>query len=161
MNRILLAIMLLLAAAASAAADEASACHEAAGSYVSGVVLSAPKFKDGGKRQGVELSHTHLFLRADQDGRTYDVAIDNVFAAGYDKAGKHVPAPLDTIRKGDRLSLCGQLYTSGGGGIHWVHTNCGIAAKPSQPDGWVKKLGPDGTPGDNLEGATEYCGLWP
>jgi hypothetical protein len=161
MTRLLLAILLLIATAWPAAADEASACRAAAGSYVSGVVLSAPIFKDGGRRRGVELSHTHLSLKADQDGRTYDVAIDNVFAAGYDKAGKHVPAPLDTIRKGDRLGLCGQLYTSGGVGIHWVHTNCGIPPKPDQPDGWVKKLAPDGTPSDNYEGATEYCRLWP
>ena len=73
--------------------------------------------------KGVELSHTHLTLLSDQDGRSYHVAIDNVFATGYDAAGESVPAPLSTIRTGDRLELCGKLFTRGGLGIDWVHTN--------------------------------------
>ena len=161
MNRLLLAILFSIAAAWPALADEESACHAASGSYVTGIVLTTPQFRAGGKRKGVELSHTHLSLKADQDGKTYDVAIDNVFAAGYDKAHRKVPAPLNTIRKGDRLGLCGQLYASGGVGIHWVHTNCGVAPSPDQPDGWVKKLAADGTPRGNFEGATKYCRLWP
>jgi hypothetical protein len=41
------------------------------------------------------MSHTHLTLRGDADGRAYDVAIDNVFANGY----RHNPriAPVAPI----------------------------------------------------------------
>jgi hypothetical protein len=60
------------------------------------------------------LSHTHLTLLSDQDGRSYHVAIDNVFATGYGAAGESVPAPLSTIRTGDRLELCGKLCTRAG-----------------------------------------------
>ena len=46
-------------------------------------------------------------LRGD-DGRFYDIAIDDVFAAGYDQAGESVPAPLSRIQPGNRLELCGK-----------------------------------------------------
>jgi len=131
-----------------------------AGTYLTGRVTGAPTFVPGHPRKGVELSHTQLTLLSDQDGRSYDVAIDNVFAAGYDAAGRSVPAPLSTIRLGDRLELCGKLYTSGGTGIDWVHTDCGATPTPAQPDGWVKVLAADGTPGPNLEVSQEYCRLW-
>jgi hypothetical protein len=142
------------------AADEESACRAAAGAYLTGTVLTAPRFAGGERRDGVELSHTHLALKADRDGQVYDVAIDNVFAPGYDPAARTIPAPLDTIRRDDRLELCGRLYTDGRPGIHFVHTNCGARPRPDRPDGWVKRLAPDGTPGANLEGATRYCRLW-
>src|SRR5262249_52868731 len=71
------------------------------------------------------------------------------------------PAPLSTIRPGDRLELCGKLFAHGGRGIDWVHTNCGNTPRPAQPDGWLKIVAPDGTPGPNLEGSREYCRLWP
>ena len=106
------------------------------------------------------MSHTHLTLLSDQDGRSYHVAIDNVFATGYDAAGESVPAPLSTIRTGDRLELCGKLFTRGGLGIDWVHTNCGNRPSWAQPDGWLKVLAPDGSPGPNLEDSHEYCRLW-
>ena len=32
--------------------------------------------------------------------------------------------------------------------------------RPAQPDGWLKVVGPDGTPGPNLESSQEYCRLW-
>jgi hypothetical protein len=146
--------------ATSAIADEESACRAAAGAYLTGIVITAPRFAGGERRYAVELSHTHLTLKADRDGQVYDVAIDNVFAPGYDPAARTIPAPLDRIRKGDRLELCGQLYADGRPGIHFVHTNCGAPPRRGRPDGWVKMLAPDGTPGDNLEGATRYCRLW-
>ena len=156
-----LAGTLLLAAtlAAPAWADEQSACTAAAGSYLTGVVVTAPKFAHGQFRHGVELSHTHVSLRADQDGRVYDVAMDNVYANGYQKNSKSVPAPLNSIRIGDHLDLCGQLYTSGVG-IHWVHSNCGATPTAAAPDGWVKQLGADGAPGANDEGNTKFCSLF-
>jgi len=152
-------LAMTLAAPASASADEQSACAAAAGSYLTGVVVSAPKFAHGQFRHGVELSHTHLSLRADQDGRVYDVAMDNVFANGYQKNSKQVPAPLSGIRVDDHLELCGQLYTSGVG-IHWVHSNCGAAPTAAAPDGWVKQLDANGAPGVNDEGNNKFCSIF-
>jgi hypothetical protein len=155
--------MMALAAACAAgtvqAADEAAACAAAGGSFITGKVLSGPKFAHGQFRKGVELSHTHLSVLADQDGKTYDVAIDNVYASGYDASRATVPAPLDTIHASDRVELCGQLY-SRGVGIHWVHSNCGAKPSPSKPDGWLKLLSADGAPGQNYEGSQEYCKLF-
>jgi hypothetical protein len=143
----------------SALADEAAICHSGAGTYLSGVVVSPPKFAHGRFRKGVELSHTHLRLRADQDGRVYDVAIDNVFASGYEKGQRGVPAPIDGIRVNDRIEACGALYTKGDG-IHWVHPTCGRRATPNQPNGWLKQVAPDGTPSANFEGNTTWCPLF-
>jgi hypothetical protein len=143
-----------------AQADEAAQCQANGGTYVIGHVMQAPSFVPGHLRHGVELSHTHLTLLADQNGQTYDVAIDNVFAAGYDTAGENVPRPLSTIAVGDLLELCGKLYRSGGPGIDWVHTDCGAQPTADRPDGWIKILAPDGTPGANLESSREFCSLW-
>jgi hypothetical protein len=150
-----------LIASGTAYADEAAQCRANGGTFLTGSVTRGPTFAHGHLHKGVELSHTHLTLLSDQDGRSYHVAIDDVFATGYDAAGDSVPAPLSTIRAGDRLELCGKLFTRGGRGIDWVHTNCGNLPKRAQPDGWVKVLAPDGTPGPNLEDSQEYCRLWP
>jgi hypothetical protein len=155
------AFILCLFAAGAARADEAARCRANGGTYLTGIVTRGPTFSFGHVRDGVELSHTHLRLRSDQDGRSYNVAIDNVFATGYDGAGESVPPPLSTIRTGDRLELCGRLFTRGGLGIDWVHTNCGETPTAARPDGWLKVLAADGTPGPNLEGSQEYCRLWP
>lgn len=152
MRRIVLGWLLVLASGL-ALADDKSACEAGQGSYRSGTVVKGPVFAHGQYRQGVELSHTHLSLRADQDGRTYDVAIDNVFANGFDARQPGVPAPINAIRVGDRLELCGQLYDRGVG-IHFVHASCGTPT-PAHPDGWIK----EGS-GANLEASTAYCGLF-
>lgn len=141
-------------------ANNQAACEAAAGAYLTGEVVEGPRYASGKPLKGKELSHTHVKLKADQDGRRYDVAMDNVFAAGYDQAHKQVPAPLNSIKVGDRLELCGQLYTSGVG-IHWVHTNCGQKPNPAKPNGWVKKFDAAGQLSENLEGSQEYCDLWP
>jgi hypothetical protein len=159
--RLVTVVVACMLASGAAFADEAAQCQANAGAYLTGSVTGAPAFRHGHPRKGVELSHTHLTLRSDQDGQSYDVAIDNVFAAGYDAAGESVPAPLSAIRPGDKLELCGKLYTQGGPGIDWVHTNCGDTPTADQPDGWVKILAPDGTPSPNLEASPEYCRLWP
>lgn len=138
-------------------ADEAQDCQAASGTLLIGRVASAPRFKHGMFREGVELSHTHLTLRSDTDGTDYDVAIDNVFALGYQKNAKTVPAPLNSIEVGDQLEVCGLPFE---GGIHWVHTNCGDTPTPQEPNGWVKKIGDDGAAGPNLEGGQSYCYLW-
>ena len=152
--------LFFIVASGPAQADEASQCQANAGSYLIGQVVAGPKFVRGHPRRGVELSHTHVTLQSDRDGRTYDVAIDNVFAAGYDAAGESVPAPLSTIRQGSKLELCGKLYVSGTLGIDWVHTNCGDRPTAAQPDGWVKIVDANGVPGPNLEASQEYCRLW-
>ena len=138
-------------------ADEAQECQAASGTLLVGRVASAPSFKHGIFRNGVELSHTHLTLRSSTDGADYDVAIDNVFALGYKKNAKTVPAPLNSIALGDELEVCGIPFE---GGIHWVHNNCGDTPTPQEPNGWVKKIGEDGTAGPNLEGGRTYCYLW-
>ena len=155
---------LMLAAACSgmcgsALADDGAACAAVDGSFLTGQVVGGPTFAHGQFRQGVELSHTHVRLRADQDGRDYDVAMDNVFAGGYQPGGRAVPAPLDAIRVGERLELCGQLYDRGVG-IHFVHTNCGERPTSNHPDGWVKVIDGQGAAGPNLEGGTGFCKLF-
>jgi hypothetical protein len=162
MKRIILPILCCgyILTSGLAYADEAAQCQANGGTYITGSVTAGPSFKPGHPRKGVELSHTHLTLQSDQDGQSYDVAIDNVFASGYDAAGESVPAPLSSINVGDHLDLCGKLYQSGGPGIDWVHTDCGDAPTADKPDGWVKELAPDGTPGPNLEDSQEYCSIF-
>lgn len=152
MKRLVLGSILALASTL-ALADGKSTCEAGDGAYLSGQVVKGPVFAHGQFRRGVELSHTHLKLRADQDGRTYDVAIDNVFANGYDQRKTGVPAPLDTITVGDRIEACGVLYDRGVG-IHFVHASCGRPG-PSHPDGWIRRVG-----GANLEANTAWCDLF-
>ena len=159
MNKILLGLF-CLASVSFVFATEASKCTAAGGSLVSGIVTKAPYFKSGSPLKGVALSHTHVSLISDQDGQTYDVAMDNVYASGYDQAGNSVPYPLNTIKQNDHLELCGALYTGGDIGIHWVHTNCGQTPSATNPNGWVKEINPDSSVGNNFEDSTEYCYLW-
>jgi hypothetical protein len=157
--RLLLSLAGLLALTQPAWASEQEICASNAGTLLTGTVASAPHFVHGHDLRGVELSHTHVRLRGD-DGRFYDIAMDDVFAGGYDKAGEHVPAPLSGIKAGNRLEVCGKPYSSGGPGMDWVHSNCGDRPTSDKPDGWVKVIGPDGRPGPNLESNQEYCRLW-
>src|SRR4051812_22993100 len=142
---------MLIAAPVLAHADlaaDADQCRLDAGTFVAGTVIRAPRFVPGReRRRGVYLSHTRLTVRA-TDGHTYDVAVDNVFANGYRRNQPSVPAPLDTIRIGDRLEMCGQPFPSG---IHWVHTNCGARPVPERPNGWIRKVDTTGTAGENME----------
>jgi hypothetical protein len=152
----------LVAGSTPVLADPAADCAAGAGQYVVGTLLSAPKFASGHRQNGTELSHSLATLKSDGDGKTYQVAMDNVFASGYDQANaaRRVPAPLDSLERGDRVELCGRLF-SNPLGIHWVHTNCGERPTASAPDGWIRKLDNTGAAGNNLENSTEYCGLWP
>jgi hypothetical protein len=155
------ALLLLLPSLAVAdQATDAARCQQADGSFLVGTVTDGPAFRGGKPLQGVHLSHTHLTLLGD-DGTSYDVAVDNVFANGYRRNQESVPAPLDSIRLGDKLELCGQLYSGGDVGIHWVHTNCGVTASPDKPDGWVRRLDASGDAGDNMEANQAFCSLWP
>jgi hypothetical protein len=160
--RFALIALLWLLGIGAALADEAQDCQANAGHYVTGTVQNEPSFSRGHDRGGVELSHTRLTLLGD-DGVTYDVRIDNVFASGYDQAGENVPAPLSSIKSGDKLDLCGNVYNTnyGGQGMDWVHTNCGATPVPSKPNGWIKLIDTSAVPGPNLDAANEYCSLWP
>jgi hypothetical protein len=64
-------------------AEEQDACASKAGTLLIGTVISDPHFVHGHDLRGVELSHTHVRLRGD-DNQIYDIAMDNVFADGYD-----------------------------------------------------------------------------
>ena len=155
------AALILPGLALAQLADEAAKCQSAAGSYLTGTVVSGPRFKPGAPLHGTYLSHTHLTLRGDADGRAYDVAIDNVFANEYRHNQRSVPAPLNTIKVGDRLELCGKLYTGGDVGIDWVHTDCGTTPSPDKPDGWVREINQDGGVAGNMEAKQDFCALWP
>src|ERR1700719_531776 len=111
--KLLRVFILCLAVSGTARADEAAQCRANAGTFLTGNVTQGPTFAPGHLHKGVELSHTHLTLLSDQDGRSYHVAIDNVFATGYDAAGERVPAPLSSIRNGRRLGLFGNLFYGG------------------------------------------------
>lgn len=140
-------------------ATDAAQCQQAAGNFLIGTVTKGPRFQSGKPLHGVYLSHTHLTVK-DENGTSYDVAIDNVFAVGYRRNQASVPAPLNTIRTGDRLELCGQLYSGNDVGIHWVHTNCGETPTADKPDGWVRKVDASGNAGDNMEANQAFCRLW-
>ncbi|MET3132080.1 hypothetical protein AAKU55_002350 [Oxalobacteraceae bacterium GrIS 1.11] len=160
MKRTLIALF-LMTQSLYALADGQSDCDAAAGSYVTGTVVSGPKFaRASSTLQGVKLSHTHVRVQSDQDGQVYDVAIDNVYADDYALNSNSVPKSLRAIRLNDKLELCGQLYTSGGVGIHWVHDNCNVTPDSAHPDGWIKETSSNGDVGDNLAGSQAYCYLW-
>lgn len=158
LNRPTMTIVMCLTSAL-AWADGVAECRAHGGTYLTGEVVVGPKFAHGQFRKGIELSHTHLKLRADQDGQLYDVAIDNVFASGYRRNTPVVPPPLDGLRPRDHLELCGQRYTRGTG-IHFVHTNCGQTDTPAHPDGWLRVLDARGVPGPNLEDGQQNCQLF-
>lgn len=158
MRRYPVFVFVLFAAGASQA-DDRAACAAGQGVFLTGSVLSQPMFEHGAVVQGVELSHTRFSLRADGDGQTYDVAADNVFANGYQPGRSVIPAPLDGIAIGDRLELCGALYTQGVG-IHFVHTDCGAPPTAQHPDGWLRRLQSDGTGGDNMEANQAHCAIF-
>ena len=75
--KLIVIVILCIFITSAARADEAAQCEANAGTYLTGRVTGAPTFVSGHPRKGVELSHTHLTLLSDQDGRPYDVAIDN------------------------------------------------------------------------------------
>lgn len=158
MKSVLLLLLGLVSICAQAqSVSEQDACTAAAGTFMTGTVVSDPTFAYGSYRQGVELSHTHIQLQSDSDGYNYDIAIDNVYADGYDYAGESVPDPYTSLVSGTRVELCGLPFP---GGMHWVHSNCGAQPTPSNPDGWVKVLDSLGNPGPNLAESQEYCYLW-
>jgi hypothetical protein len=151
--------LLVLSQSLVAFASEQSVCTANKGAYLTGVVTSAPRFATASSTiEGIRLTHTRLNLRA-TDGKTYDVAMGNVYAVDYVKNATTMPKSLAAIKVNDTLGLCGVKYTSGTG-IHWVHNNCGDVPTASAPNGWVKIHAPGGAIGANLERSQTYCYLW-
>src|SRR5271170_2528928 len=68
---VIAAALILPGLALAQPADDAAKCQAAAGSYLTGTVVSGPHFKPGAPLHGTYLSHTHLTLRGDADGRAY------------------------------------------------------------------------------------------
>lgn len=147
-----------LASPIAAWADDAADCAAADGTLLTGVVVAAPTFAPGKPLRGIPLTHTHIRIRSESDGKRYELAVDDVFASGYQPQLSVVPPPLDSIAVGQHLEACGIPYA---GGMHWVHTNCGDTPTPRDPDGWLKIVDSAGVAGPNLEGNQKYCYLWP
>ncbi len=159
MNKLIIAL-LLMSQSYLAMADSQTDCTAAAGTYLTGRVVSGAKFASARTTlKGIKLTHTHVQLQSDQDGQLYDVAMDNVFATDYVRNASSMPKSLAAIRAGDHLQLCGESYSSGYG-IHWVHTNCSKTPDATHPDGSVKEVATTGVASRNLESSQAYCYLW-
>lgn len=141
-------------------ATEQSTCTANKGAFLTGPVTTSPKFQAATQTiDGIKLSHTVLYMKADQDGKTYQVAMDNVYATDYVKNSTSMPASLAALKAGTKIEVCGEKY-SDGSGIHWVHNNCGDTPTASAPNGWTKTISSSGSVSANLERSTAYCYLW-
>jgi len=146
-------------AALPALAQTQAACTANDGQYLTGVVTRKPYYVKASETiDGVQLSHTHITITADENNESYDVAIDNVFNPTWVKNSSKIPSNLKPIVAGAHVSLCGLLYTEGSRGIHWVHDSCGDTS-PSNPNGWTEIVS-NGMPGANLENSETYCYLF-
>jgi hypothetical protein len=152
--------LLLLSQGACAYASEQGTCTTNKGAFLTGTVTSGPRFQSASQTiDGIKLSHTIIYMKADQDGRSYQVAMDNVYAADYVQNSTSIPVSLAALKAGTRVEVCGEKY-SDGSGIHWVHSNCGAVPKTTAPNGWVKRIATSGSIGTNLERSQAYCYLW-
>ncbi len=151
--------LLMVVAAMPAWAGTQADCTANDGQYLTGTVTRKPYFVQASETiDGVQLSHTHVTITSDANGKSYDVAMDNVFNPTWTKNSSKIPTNLKPIVIGTHLSLCGLLYTSGGLGIHWVHDSCNQTSA-SNPNGWTE-IDTNGTDGANLEDSETYCYLF-
>jgi hypothetical protein len=141
-----------------ARADDRTDCAAGNATLLTGAVIASPTWAPGKSLQAIFLTHTHIRICADSDGKQYDLAVDDVFATGYEPQFSVVPPPLSSIVVGQHVEACGLPYSAG---MHWVHTNCGDAPTPQDPNGWLKVIDAAGIPGPNLEDSQKYCYLWP
>lgn len=153
--------LVVLTQGACAFASEQSTCTTTnKGTFLSGTVTTGPRFQAASQTiDGVKLSHTIIYMRADQDGRSYQVAMDNVYAVDYVQNSTSIPASLAALKAGTKVEVCGKKY-SDGSGIHWVHSNCGATPTTSAPNGFIKQISSTGAIGANLERSEAYCYLW-
>ena len=159
-NLLSLVSLLLLSQGACAYASEQSTCTANKGAFLTGTVTTGPRFQSASQTiDGIKLSHTIIYMRADQDGKSYQVAMDNVYAVDYVQNSTSIPASLAALKAGTKVEVCGEKY-SDGTGIHWVHSNCGATPTTTAPNGWVKQIATSGTIGANLERSQSYCYLW-
>ena len=153
--------LFLLTLSLSAAATEQTTCSSSGGTWITGYVTSSPTFASSKTTlQGVKLTHTHFNVRSDQDGKTYDVAVDNIFAVDYVLNATTIPRSLAAIRINDYVGTCGATFTSPTAGTHFVHTNCGATPTASKPNGWLKTVTSTGYWSTNVERSQTYCYLF-
>lgn len=149
----------------SALSADSVECQKNGGTLFAATIVSTPTYSSGKLQGGVMLSHTHVNAvpigEKATANNTYDVAIDNVYAVDYDNAqpNKTVPASLAQLKIGTNVEFCGQPYSQGGG-IHWVHSNCGSQVTTNTPNGSVRIINSDGTLGASLTNNQEYCSIF-
>ena len=103
-------------AAPNNASYYASLCESIGGYYQYGTVNSPPNSDYMAVTNyaaateslaGIPLSHTHIEITSALDGKIYDVAIDNVFANGYNPLSYVVPSTYaENLTAGSTLYLC-------------------------------------------------------
>lgn len=154
----------------------ASLCQSAGGYYQYGTVNSPPKsdyaavtnYKAATESlEDIPLSHTHIEITSAIDGKIYDVAIDNVFADGYNPFSYVVPSNYtQNLTAGSTIYLCSGNLSQvpypvneadsnpfATQGFDWVHTNCVASGYPSLFD--------NGFLYDQNNNSQTYCSLWP
>jgi hypothetical protein len=117
--------------------------------------------------QTIPLSHTHIEITSAVDGKIYNVAIDNVFAANYNPFSESIPATYSAnLTAGSMIYMCsgnpsGVPYSVSGTfaqqGFDWVHTNCVASGYASTyKNGFLFTSN-----NQNLTNGQTYCYLWP
>lgn len=158
----------------------ASLCQSAGGYYQYGTVNSPPNsdysavtnYKAATESlEGIPLSHTHIEITSAIDGNIYDVAIDNVFADGYNPLSYVVPSTyVENLTAGSTVYFCSGNPTQvpypvnepesnpfATQGFDWVHTNCAASGYPSSfKNGFLYDQN-----NNNLTNNQMYCYLWP
>lgn len=158
----------------------ASLCQSAGGYYQYGTVNSPPNsdyaavtnYKAATESlEGIPLSHTHIEITSAIDGNIYDVAIDNVFADGYNPLSYVVPSTyVANLTAGSTVYLCSGNPTQvpypvnepesnpfATQGFDWVHANCAASGYSSSfKNGFLYDQN-----NNNLTNSQTYCYLWP
>lgn len=142
------------------------ACTQNQGFLIVGSVIKTPYSVNGTVSQGINQSHTHIYVEAQNDNNTiYDVSASNIFAYGYESTNANVvPVPLTSISTGTFVEACGVVFTDNvkspaTKGLHYVH----IVTTPlqqGQANGWVKIITSDTSITANLESSTTYSYLY-
>ena len=165
-------------AAPNNASYYASLCESIGGYYQYGTVNSPPNDYMAVTNyavateslSGIPLSHTHIEITSALDGKIYDVAIDNVFANGYNPLSYVVPSSYaENLTAGSTIYLCSgnpnavpysvnepESNPFATQGFDWVHTNCAASGYPSSYlNGFLYDQN-----NINLTNSQTYCYLW-